>query len=78
VEEAVRPRIILNMVMCDGCRQVLLSLHRHDFQICPCGTFTDGGQDYIRRGAPFEGSFTDLSIYFVDGKLRRAEDVEKD
>lgn len=67
-------KIVLNMVRCDTCRQVLLSLHRHDFRQCPCGTFTDGGTDYIRRGG--DGPQTDLTIVLVNGKLRELKEVQ--
>lgn len=66
-------KIILNMMRCDGCQQVLLSLNRHDFRSCPCGSFTDGGTDYLHRGG--SEPQTDLTIVLVDGKLRRLEDV---
>lgn len=33
---------------CKTCRQVLLSLFRHDFRECKCGEFADGGFDYAR------------------------------
>jgi len=39
-------------IRCRKCGEILLSMHRHDFQWCRCGTtFIDGGQlDYMRYG----------------------------
>lgn len=68
-------KIVFNMVRCDTCQQVLLSLTRHDFRQCVCGTFTDGGTDYLHRGG--DQPQTDLTIVLVDGKLRRLEDYSE-
>lgn len=59
------------------CKQVLLSLHRHDFRQCGCPneTFTDGGTWYLHRGAKDITQIKDLSIYLVGGILRQAEDI---
>jgi hypothetical protein len=40
-----------NRVKCKQCGDVIESLLRHDWVQCRChAIFTDGGQDYIRRG----------------------------
>lgn len=40
-----------NRARCLLCRDVIESLHRHDFRWCKCGAiFVDGGKDYRRRG----------------------------
>lgn len=41
-----------NIAVCLQCGQILHSKHRHDFVQCDCPnhTFTDGGNDYKRRG----------------------------
>ena len=40
-----------NIVKCRKCEDIIESKTRHDFVMCKCKTiFTDGGQDYIRRG----------------------------
>lgn len=65
-------KIILNMVMCKKCRQVLLSLHRHDFRQCECEnrTHCDGGTDYLKRGGASLNQIEELSIELrADGKL---------
>jgi len=43
---------LINSVKCLNCGKVLVSTHRHDFQMCDCEnkTFCDGGQDYCRYG----------------------------
>jgi len=40
------------MIKCPTCGKLLHSLHRHDFQQCECGTYVDGGYDYMRVGGP--------------------------
>ena len=44
-------RIIRNRILCKLCGTFLESKHRHDFVSCKCGTFVDGGLDYVRCGA---------------------------
>ena len=48
-----------NRALCLGCMTVLESKHRHDFQVCECDNFIDGGNDYIRIGGP---GVTDLVL----------------
>lgn len=70
-------RTILNMIRCRGCGQVLISLHQHDFRSCPCGTFTDGGPAYTRRGGPDLSLIEDYTVVLDDdGALRFAHDIE--
>ncbi len=41
-----------NRCQCLLCGDVIESKYRHDFVSCKCrAIFTDGGKDYIRRGA---------------------------
>jgi len=48
----------MNRCKCKLCGDIIISKHRHDFVRCKCGEiFTDGGEDYIHRGA---GDFTNL------------------
>lgn len=42
--------ILRNIIRCKLCNTKLESRHRHDFQSCKCGTFVDGGLDYVRTG----------------------------
>jgi tRNA(Ile2) C34 agmatinyltransferase TiaS len=40
-----------NRCFCPRCGDIIESRHRHDFVRCKCGAiFTDGGNDYVRRG----------------------------
>ena len=69
--------IILNMVKCGLCKQVLLSLHRHDFRQCSCGnTFVDGGRDYLRRGGKYIGDIQELSVVRLNNELRLVTDLD--
>lgn len=44
-------RINTNGVVCNWCKQGLVSLYTHDFHYCFCGgTFVDGGQTYLQFG----------------------------
>lgn len=53
-----RTVVLVNKCQCRHCETVIESKHRHDFVSCKCGAiFTDGGKDYIRRGAK---DFTDI------------------
>lgn len=45
-------KIIRNRVRCKGCDTILESKHCHDFVACACGTFVDGGREYLRGGWP--------------------------
>jgi hypothetical protein len=64
--------ILLNAIRCNTCKRVLVSLSRHDFHACACGTFTDGGRVYLRRGG---NSFTDLTVVKVGDQFMLAEDA---
>ncbi len=58
-----RRRLLINRAMCNACREVVESKHRHDFKYCGCGQMhVDGGLAYTKRGYKAEG-FTELSEY---------------
>ena len=40
-------------VHCLSCDKIMYSKHRHDFVECDCGTFVDGGRDYLRYGGEY-------------------------
>lgn len=43
-------KIIVNMIRCKKCGDVIESTYRHDFKFCKCGAVAaDGGKDYLRR-----------------------------
>ena len=57
-------RVTRNRCQCRLCDDIIESRHRHDFVSCKCGEiFTDGGREYIRRGANDLGNIIDLSEY---------------
>jgi hypothetical protein len=59
-------RIVRNRIRCKKCNTILESRHRHDFVSCPCGTFTDGGLDYVRWGADSFDDIEDLCEFEED------------
>lgn len=43
------------MAKCRKCGTVIESKHRHDLELCNCGSvFVDGGKEYLRRGGNLE------------------------
>jgi hypothetical protein len=56
-------KLIKNSIQCNKCKDIIVSVHRHDFRWCSCGAiFIDGGLDYSRRGGE-PGDMTDLCEY---------------
>ncbi len=55
-------KLKLNKAKCLKCLTILVSKHRHDFQVCPCGNAVDGGLDYLKRSGKPE-DLEDLSEY---------------
>lgn len=56
-------KIIRNIIRCNRCSDEIESTGTHQFLTCSCGTCSvDGGNEYLRRCAPSENDFTDLSI----------------
>jgi len=56
------PVLTRNAVRCDQCREVIESLHRHDFKWCSCKSVAvDGGLDYRKRSTKDGASFTEMS-----------------
>lgn len=54
--------ILLNMISCNHCGDLVASTHRHDFCGCSCGKVAaDGGSAYLRRLGS-AGDYTDLSV----------------
>ena len=59
----VRYKIVRNSCKCRLCGDEIVSTHRHDFVRCKCGEiFTDGGNEYIRRGGNSLDNIIDTSI----------------
>lgn len=62
-ENAGNKEYLVNRCRCKLCNDIIESKHRHDFVNCKCGSiFTDGGLDYIRRGAKDLSMIEDMSI----------------
>ena len=60
-------KIKTNKIQCNVCKEVLISINRHDFVACSCmqkdeskGCAVDGGKDYLRR---LGENYTELSVY---------------
>lgn len=54
--------LLRNVAECRLCGDVIESKSRHDFVSCKCGEiFTDGGLDYVRRGATDLANIIDRS-----------------
>lgn len=57
-----RQVVTTNKCQCRQCGDIIESRYRHDFVSCKCGAiFTDGGKDYIRRGAKDFNDIIDMS-----------------
>lgn len=62
-----REVVVINKCQCRLCGDIIESKHRHDFVQCRCGAiFTDGGTDYIRRGANNLNDIIDLSETYLE------------
>jgi len=61
-------RILVNMIQCKRCGDIICSEHRYDLKWCRCGSVAvDGGTDYLKRlkNDPAAG-FAELSEYEAD------------
>jgi hypothetical protein len=47
-----KKRTRVTTVTCPKCEVEIYSRARHDLRSCRCGTFIDGGFDYLRYGGP--------------------------
>ena len=55
-------KILRNAICCNKCGTVIESKSEHDYVTCKCGTCAvDGGHDYLRRFAPSQDAYTELS-----------------
>ncbi len=56
-------KIIKNAIRCNLCGDEIESKTVHNFVTCSCGACSvDGGHEYLRRVAPNENDFTDISV----------------
>jgi hypothetical protein len=67
-----RTVVVTNEARCLSCKDVIQSLHRHDYNSCSCGNLTvDGGHDYLKR------SFRDGRDSWEELSETYDEEVEK-
>lgn len=58
-----REIIIRNSAKCLDCGDEIVSVHRHDFKYCSCGSLAvDGGDEYLRRVYATDARWEDTSI----------------
>lgn len=58
------PKILKNMIRCKRCGDTIESKSTHDFVTCSCQSCSvDGGLSYLRRCAPSEDSYEELSVF---------------
>lgn len=66
--------ILYNAIKCDGCREVIVSTHTHDFKWCRCPEDSyfrcavDGGYEYLKRLG--NGQWDELSVVVDDTELK--------
>lgn len=57
-------KIVLNRIMCDSCKDIIISRHTHDYVTCKCGNVsTDGGTSYFHRSWKDGATYTDMTLY---------------
>lgn len=62
-----REVIVTNICRCRQCGDIIESKSRHDFVRCKCGAiFTDGGKEYIKRGAKDLNDIIDMSETYLE------------
>lgn len=62
--------IVIEGIQCPECQEIVISLHRHDFRFCGCGsTFVDGGRDYIRCGGKNIADIKHVKIRISDNSI---------
>ena len=60
-------RIKRNRIQCALCKDIIESIHRHDFKCCKCGkTFVDGGKSYQHYGSEKLSDVINLVEYEED------------
>ena len=56
-----REVVVTNKLQCNDCKDIIESVHRHDFKFCKCGAIgVDGGKSYLRRVGAIR-NYTELS-----------------
>lgn len=60
-------KILKNAICCNKCGEVIESKSEHDYVTCKCGACAvDGGHDYLRRCAPSQDAYTELSEFMEE------------
>jgi hypothetical protein len=63
----MRNKLIANKAQCAKCKDIIESVHRHDFVTCKCGSISvDGGLEYLKRSARDPHNLIELSIIKED------------
>lgn len=72
------PAILINAITCLKCKDLIVSMHIHDFRWCSCESVAvDGGRSYLKRAYAEgiePGSFIEESIVldYEQHKFRKA------
>ena len=69
-------QLIYNSVKCLNCGEVLVSYHRHDYNVCSCEnqTMVDGGQEYGRYGGK-DLSLVETNYLYDDAPFEQIREV---
>ena len=68
--------ITRNKIQCLHCKEIIESVHTHDFRFCKCGTVAvDGGKSYRKRMYNKDTDYIELSEFHVE---KRKYDLDSD
>lgn len=63
-----KPTLVCNRIKCRGCKDVIESMHRHDYVVCSCKSVAvDGGVAHARRVVMGDFGYDDKSVFVEDG-----------
>lgn len=72
-----------NRAQCLNCKEVVESMHRHDWVACSCwevdpkhGIFVDGGHDYLRYGYRNKAEFKPM--FETEGEPEPKEEIDEE
>lgn len=68
----------LTGLACMECGEVMVSIHRHDYNMCSCPNqaFADGGRDYFRAGAKSLAKTQTVVVDLLTDKITLAGDED--
>jgi hypothetical protein len=56
--------IMVNKAKCLACGDTLISMHRHDYVTCSCGSLSvDGGREYLKRNFVSDSDWQERSVH---------------